>query len=69
MFRNLHPKQRAKIADMFLDLSKIFFASLVIGPFISSSQNQVIVLLVIIGVMCFIITSAMGIILSRPEEG
>jgi len=66
MFNDLHPRQREKMADMFLDLSKILFASFVIGPFIS--DHQVLFPLVVVGILCSTVTWMMGIVLAKPRE-
>ena len=55
------------MADMLLDLCKILFASLVIGPFLATHEKTISATLVLIGVLCSTITWVMGIVLSRDS--
>ncbi len=68
---DLHPKQREKMADMFLDLSKILIGAFVLGPFLALQEHNkpINFILVEAGVLCSTIGWFTGIVLSRPKEG
>ena len=53
---------------MFLDLSKILFASFVIGPFLTPAEREINLLIVSAGVLCSTITWVIGILFARPKE-
>lgn len=64
----LHPKQREKLANLFLDLSKILVATFVLGPFLAIKEKPINFLLVGIGLLCATISCVIGLALSRPRE-
>ncbi len=66
---DLHPKQREKMADMLLDLSKIFMGAFIVGPLLTLPAKPINLALVGLGVLCSTITWSGGIILSRPKLG
>jgi hypothetical protein len=64
----IHPKQREKTAVFMFDIAKILFGSFVIGPFLAGKGQSVNLVIVNLGVLCFIIAVISEFVLSRPKE-
>lgn len=64
---DLHPKQREKMADMFLDLSKILMGAFIVSPLLALSDKPLNFLIVGIGVLWSTVAWYIGIRLSRPK--